>query len=241
MSLMQMLDFHIILPDGGPVYYETPVHHEDLLFVEPWNALSSLTYLFPVVYWFIKLKGYHKQFKFLLACLPLMALGGIGSTLFHGLRSSSLLLYMDFVPIIILLAMLTYYFLYQLIENHKSVTILLLLIISLRLAVSTYFPSHTGINISYFIGGVSLFLPALLLLRRTNYLGFTSLIAAVIFFSLALFFRETDRWDNQPLAMGTHFLWHISSAVGGFFLGKYLFTYQFFRLRVLRKSELIAT
>lgn len=222
------------LPDGGPVYYETPYDHEHLLFVEPWNALSSLAYLIPVIYWFLKLKGYRHQFKFLLACLPLMLLGGIGSTLFHGFRSSPWLLYLDFVPIIILLAMLTYYFLYQLLENHLLVSFLLILIFSLRVAVSHLLPNHTGINISYFIGGASLFIPAFILLRRTDFLAWHDLVIAASLFALALLFREMDRWDTQPLTMGTHFLWHLFSAAGGFYLGKYLFRFQFFRLRILK-------
>ncbi|MFN4122312.1 MAG: hypothetical protein ACK4GL_03290 [Flavobacteriales bacterium] len=231
---MQSLDFHMSLPDGGPVYYETPHDHEHIWLVEPWNAISSLAYLIPVVYWFVKLKGDRSKFKFLLACLPLMLLGGIGSTLFHGLRSSPWLLYLDFVPIIILIAMLTYYFSYQLIENHLIVSFLLLFIFGLRIFVSQVFPNHTGINISYFIGGASLFLPAFILLRKTNFLAWNDLVLAAALFILALLFREMDRWDTQPLTMGTHFLWHLFSAAGGFFLGKYLFRFQFFRLRILK-------
>jgi len=226
-----MDSFHQILPDGGPVYYETPDSIGDFFIVEPWNAISSLAYLIPVIYWFYKLRNNKKEYLFLLSCLPLMFFGGLGSTLFHGFRSSSFLLYLDFVPILILLAMITYYFLYQLLNNHYIVSGLMLLIFASRFSINAYFPSHTGTNLSYFIGGAAVFIPALLLLKRSNYLGLTAILFAVLFFSLALFFREFDRWPEQPFAMGTHFLWHIFSAFGGFFLGKYLFQFKFYKMR----------
>jgi hypothetical protein len=227
-----MLDFQQILPDGGPVYYETPNDLEHTFFVEPWNAFSSLAYLIPVFYWYFKLRGKRKHFLFLLACLPLMFLGGLGSTLFHGFRSSTFLLYMDFVPIIILLGMLTYYLMFQLIKNHFIVIILILIVFTSRFLSNQYFTSHTGTNLSYFIGGAALFIPALILLWKTKFTGLESIILAVIFFSLALLFREIDRWPEQPLEMGTHFLWHIMSAIGGYFLGKYLYEFKYYKIEL---------
>ncbi|MCK5080459.1 MAG: hypothetical protein KAR09_10960, partial [Bacteroidales bacterium] len=41
------------LSDGGPIYTETG---GESFLVEPWNALTSLLMLIPVLYWFIKLR-----------------------------------------------------------------------------------------------------------------------------------------------------------------------------------------
>jgi hemolysin III len=46
---------------------------------------------------------------------------------------------------------------------------------------------------------------------------------------LGLLFREMDTWA-PILPMGTHWLWHIWTAAGGYFLGEYLFR--------LRNSEM---
>ncbi|HSG67295.1 MAG TPA: hypothetical protein VK994_01215, partial [Bacteroidales bacterium] len=84
------------LDDGGPIYAETGAG-EGLL-VEPWNALTSLLMLIPVIYWLIRLRNDMGSYRFMLYIIPLMALGGLGSALFHGFRASVFFLIMDVAP-----------------------------------------------------------------------------------------------------------------------------------------------
>ena len=83
------------MDDMGPVYAETA--GEGFL-VEPWNSLTSLLMLIPVIYWLIRIRKESGSFRFMLYAIPLMALGGIGSALFHGFRASVVFLIMDVAP-----------------------------------------------------------------------------------------------------------------------------------------------
>ena len=46
---------------------------------------------------------------------------------------------------------------------------------------------------------------------------------SVIMLLLALILRYTDDFESLMLPMGTHWLWHIFSALGAWFLGVYIF------------------
>ncbi len=96
------------ITDGGPWYAET--HITDAIIVEPWNAFSSLAIAFPAFYFLWKIRKNPKQYGFLLAAIPFLMLNGIGSTLFHGFRTSRFFLIMDFLPALIVTLMITVYF-----------------------------------------------------------------------------------------------------------------------------------
>jgi hemolysin III len=226
-----------VLPDGGPIYSETNTH---FLIVEPFNAISSLAYLIPALYWFIKLKGDYKDYPFLISCLPFLVLGGIGSTFYHAFRTSSFLLFLDVFPVAIVTFMVSVYFWIKIFKKWWYVFLVIIpfilaryfvfKVLSLQTDLGFNATRQTAINISYFISGVMIFLPALILLIKTSFKNFLPLTTSCVLFILGLFFREMDTW-NVVLPMGTHWLWHISTAAGGYFLGEYLFR--------LRNSEMI--
>jgi hypothetical protein len=84
-------------------------------------------------------------------------------------------------------------------------------------------PVHTAINVSYAIGGITIFLPILLVLIKTSFRKFSIVLISVLCFIISLVFREIDARSIVGLPMGTHFLWHLFSAVGAFFLAHYLY------------------
>ncbi|EMR01263.1 hypothetical protein [Cesiribacter andamanensis] len=105
----QELQAPLLLPaDGGPVYAETDLSRP---LVEPWNAVSSLAILLPAVYWALRLRGQYRQHPFLALCLPLLFLGGLGSTLYHAFRSHRLWLMLDITPTALLTLLLALFFL----------------------------------------------------------------------------------------------------------------------------------
>jgi hemolysin III len=62
-------------------------------------------------------------------------------------------------------------------------------------------------------------------------------VLATAFFILALVFRKID--DRfEWMVMGTHWLWHICTAVGVFFLADYLYLIN--HLLPIRKQEKMA-
>jgi hypothetical protein len=211
------------MADGGPVYAETG--GEGFL-IEPWNAVTSLLMLIPVVYWLIRLRQEEDSYKFMLYTIPLMALGGIGSALFHGFRASLVFLIMDVAPSAILTLSLAIYFWYKLLRKWYYVLILFIPMFLVRFLVFAILPEHAAINTSYAITGITILLPIPVLLYRMKGRGAWSIGLTLLSFGLALMFREADARAAVYLSIGTHFLWHVFSAIGGFFMLQYLYIFR---------------
>ena len=209
------------LADGAGFYAETNLNY---IIVEPWNAISSLTFLIPVFYWLNKLRGRYRDFPFLTFCMPLLFMGGLGSTFFHAFRYSRILLLMDVLPILILTLSLSIYFWYKVLNDWKWVLLIVIVFFSLQLGLIYYTPNRQyAINIAYFIRGIFMFLPAALLLRNISIQQAYMLWLAIGCFILALFFRYFDKNAADLMYMGSHWLWHVSTAIGSFYLAEFLY------------------
>jgi hypothetical protein len=211
----------VLPPDGGPVYAETDLTR---FVAEPWNAYSSLTFLIPVIYWFLKLRKHYREYPFLILCMPLLALGGFGSTFYHAFRSSAFFLWMDVLPIAILTLLVSLYFWWKSLGRWEYVALITVVFIGIRVFIyqEVALAQQQAINLSYFITGLMIFLPAFLLLLKTGYAGAKAISMATVFFILSLVFRQIDS-PFFALPMGTHWLWHTCCAIGAFFLAHYLF------------------
>ena len=206
--------------DGGPIYAETDL---SAFVSEPWNALSSLAIVFPAIYWAFKLKWRIKEFAFLYFLMPLLCLGGIGSTLYHAFRSSRFMLWMDVLPTAIVTLAVSVYFWDKILPKRWQVVSIVFPIVYVRFAVFDYFSGSFATNLNYFITGSLIFSPILIYLSRNHYQYFSSILISVICLSLSLVFRRIDFTVAELIPMGSHFLWHIFSGVGAFYLAKYLF------------------
>lgn len=208
------------LPDGGPVYMETGTGE---YLVEPWNSLSSLLILIPAVYWILRLQKEKKTTTLMLLVSALIITGGIGSALFHGLRAYWFFLIMDVLPSAILTLTLAVYFWMKVLKRWLLVLMVFIPLVAFRMLAWRSLPEFTAINISYFITGASVGLPILIYLLKTDFSGWTKVVATIVSFSLALLFRQIDYIPVSFLPMGTHFLWHTFSAVGAYFILEYLY------------------
>lgn len=217
----QLIQLTTALADGGAKYAETNLSS---FIVEPWNAISSLILLVPGLIWIKQERGKIKENLFLCLCFGLLFLGGLGSTFFHAFRSSSILLQMDVMPMLFLTLCISWYFWDKIISNKIILYLILTTAFLSRLAVShmDFLSVHTRGNISYFIGGSLFFLPAMLFTRNFGLKKSRDLFLSIFFFSIALLCRELDRIHMDLLPMGTHFLWHIFTAVGGYSLAKFV-------------------
>ena len=215
--------FNQRMADGGPVYAETGGAG---LLVEPWNSLTSLLMLIPVFIWLIKIWQEKGSYRFMLYAIPLMALGGIGSALFHGFRVSVVFLIMDIAPSALLTLSLAIYFWYKLLKRWYYVLILFIPMFLVRFLVFNILPDHAAINVSYAITGLTILLPIPFLLYRMKYKGIWSIVITLFSFGLALMFREADARAAMYFSIGTHFLWHVFSAVGGYFILQYLYIFR---------------
>ena len=79
------------LPDGGPIYLETPADPAlDTSWVaEPWNTATAAIFILIPLVWLWYLRGRWAKYPFLVCCLPILLTGGIGGTLFHGMPKIS--------------------------------------------------------------------------------------------------------------------------------------------------------
>lgn len=209
------------ITDGGPWYAET--HITDNLIVEPWNAFSSLAIAAPAVYFLWKIRKNPTQYGFLLACIPFLFLNGLGSTLFHGLRTSRTFLLMDFMPAIVLTLMITVYFWAKALPKWWMGIVAVTPVFLMRFGVIDFFPGQRGINASYTISGIAFLLPLFLILRKYDFKKSFNIIGGTICFILAIYFRQIDKQAVDVIPFGTHFLWHIFSGIGAFLLADYLY------------------
>lgn len=210
------------LQDEGPIYAETNLNN---IVVEPWNGISSLTFLIPAIYWLSKIRWNPRNDWFLFLCAILLILGGLGSAFFHAFRFSKFFILMDVLPII-LLCMAASIFLWQKVFNQfwsVLVLVVLLFISSYYVFRTPQISEHDKINLNYFIRGVFIFCPTLILLIRNRFKGWWRLLLAFLFLSMALFFRKIDSNEPPLLQMGTHWLWHVACALGAYFMGEYVF------------------
>lgn len=206
--------------DGGPIYHETMPGR---FIVEPWNAYSSLVYLIPVMLLLLAMRPNFRKHGFVLFfALPLLFLGGIGSTLYHAFRSERWLMALDVLPMFLLSLGVAWYFLKKLIGNWYIPLLLIFAAAGLRAFFFATFPIQAAINIGYFIVGVIIFIPAFLYARKTGGHALAFLIAAAALLSAALFFRMYDDRPEQFISAGVHWLWHIFSAAGAWMSGLYL-------------------
>lgn len=209
-------------PDDGPIYRETT----DLsrLIVEPWNAWSSLTFLIPAFLFLWQLRGRYSDYAFIVYfCAPLLILGGLGSTFFHAFRSSGWLLLMDVLPIVLLVLGISVWIWLKILPKKIWVVPILLLFFGLTWLSRQFLSGQDSISAGYFVRGVMLFLPCYLFLRRTHFRRSSLFFWAVACFVLALTFRFLDeKIAIGFMPWGTHWLWHVSTAVGAYCLGEYL-------------------
>lgn len=208
------------LPDGGPVYAETDLNQ---FIVEPWNAFSSLAILIPAFYWLWRIRGSFSHYRFMLYAIPLVVLGGLGSALFHGFRVSPVFLVMDILPSALLTLSISIYLWIKVLKRWWYVFFIIIPAFLVRGLFWGNLPQHVAINVSYFTTGVIVALPLLIILYKTKFRNIGTVLGAIIPFVLALGFRQLDASDVPFLPMGTHFLWHVFSAIGAYFMLKYLY------------------
>jgi len=211
--------------DDGPVYAETNM---DRFVVEPFNAATALLFLLIVIYWAYRLKGRFRKHKFISLCLPVLATGGIGGTIYHAFRLSPFFLYMDYLPIVFLAVAASFYFWRKVLRKKWQLYLVFSAFLGIGLAarISLHFYA-TGdvrlylINIVYALLGLMIVIPLFLLLNKTSWRFGGVAIWAMVCFGLALLFRSVDKF--AWFAFGTHWLWHVFGALACSMLIEYVY------------------
>lgn len=229
-----------LLADMGPVYYETETAHAGHLIVEPFNAFSSLAMsLAALMILIILVRKDFRDFPFLSYVFsPLIFIGGIGSTLFHAFRTSQFFLLMDWLPILLLTILLALYYWYKVYPRWYFIVIMVFAILLMRMLPVMFLKGSAAINLSYFISGLVIIVPILLFTARNRFVHWKPLALSVVALLFALFFRYTDDFESLILPMGTHWLWHIFSGIGAWFLGVYIYRTSDFEIDDFKPGRL---
>lgn len=206
--------------DGGMLYAETNLQH---FFPEPLNTLTSCLFIAIAVYWTFKLRRRTRQHTFLIFAIALLYIGGVGGTLYHGLRQWRFFIMMDWVPIMLLCVAAGIYFMARLTRWYYAVALVILYIclqIYLRqlLAESDL---QLFININYALLASLVLFPVLGFLVSTRFRNGKWVVMALVAFVAALTFRVADGWGW--LENRTHFLWHVFGAIAGFCMLQYIY------------------
>lgn len=209
--------------DFGPIYAETNM---DRFPVEPWNTFSNLIFFALIVYFAVRTKLNWSRHPFIVFCLPILAVGFIGGTIYHATRSSSLWLYLDFMPILILALLASIFFLRQLAGSYLKPTLLVILsFICLSIFRRNLdLPLFISIGIGYGFLASLIILPALLVAKKDKWKNVHLIFSCFISFAIALVFRTIDSNIGREISeMGTHFLWHILGGLSVFCLIEFIF------------------
>ncbi|TRZ46439.1 hypothetical protein DMZ48_00910 [Robertkochia solimangrovi] len=206
--------------DTGPIYTETLMGR---IPVEPFNTFSNLVFLFIVIFWGVRVWKNRNDQRYLSLVLPVLFIGWIGGTLFHGTRSHEIWLLMDWVPIVLLCFSAVVYLIFRLWENWSMRIMVTLLILGTSLIVRNLpFPHQVSITIGYIVTAITLLVPLLIYLFRTGYRNVGDVVLAFTFFSVAIIFRVLDRRQDFS-DIGTHWLWHLFGGIAVFFIIRYLY------------------
>lgn len=225
--------------DTGPVYTETLLGLKTdwnmMAFgqniIEPCNMLSAFFFVLIVGYWGYVIYKNNTKFSeqpFLMTGLPILLIGGVGGTLFHGLRLYRFFLVMDWMPIMLLCLGASIYFFTKVLKRwwHSLVIIFLSFVLSsgLFFLMEKQLVSPTAaISTNYTMMGLLILLPVFLWLRRTQFKHGYLIGLALGSFLLAVTFRTVDSITPPALFIfGTHWLWHTFGAIACHLMLAYL-------------------
>lgn len=217
---------------NGPRYIETD---RSLWIVEPFNAASAALFLLVAVYWLWRLRGRYREYPFLTACLPLVLIGGVGGTVFHGFRGHRVWLFIDWVPIAILCFAVGIYLWSKLLRRWWYALIIIPVVFGIQTVNFTIARAvgrfGLGIAFSYSLLGAVILVPAIAVLVKTGWRFGRWPLAALLFFVAAIAARQIDShavdtgrtWLTDWMPMGSHFLWHVFGAAAGHCVAEYLY------------------
>lgn len=200
----------------GPIYCETPDLVGAKFPVEPWNAYSSLAIiLFAVIAAFVTAFRNPRAYALYFLCL-LLAINGIGSFLWHGLRTRWALA-LDVFPALVFLLCFMFLWARKIFSVRQAVLVVLAFFL-IQAGQRYIAPNLASIGIWVALAP-AVILIALWLIMRTITISRRAAIygsAALLSSLVGLAMRTLDRRICSFVPSGTHFLWHMLLSFGAF-------------------------
>ena len=206
-----------VIRDGGPVYCETNLEH---FIAEPLNGASALLFIPIALYWLVYSLKRRKTHGLLIAASLILLVGGIGGTVYHFFRLSPIFLQMDWMPIMILTLMASFYFFYKATGRWWWGLVAFFVSFGVSGLLFTFIDPSIAVSINYVTMAIYVLLPLYLLMRKLNYLGLRWVLIAVFSFVVAISFRIVD--DALWMPFCSHFLWHLFGASASLSMFVYL-------------------
>jgi hypothetical protein len=212
---------NVELHDRGPRYTETPPDPyapDAPLIAEPWNAVTASFFIVIAVVWLVRLRGRTNDFPFLFMCLPILLGGGIGGTLYHGLRTQQFYFWLDVIPIQILALAGAVFIAIKMWKRrgwfYLAGAIVVYLGISSLLFTLVLPQSRTlAVNLNYAALAAMVVLPISVRLVTTRFRHAQWFGTGLLAFAIAWFFRRWDEFAGPYMPMGSHWLWHTFGAI----------------------------
>ncbi len=207
--------------DNGPRYVETDFSR---FIVEPCNAITAFIFVLLALYWIWRMRGQYRNHLFLCVCLPILLAGGIGGTLFHGLRRYVAFFLLDVVPIGVLVLMGSIYLWIRLRPKWWHVSLLALGIASFPMLFFFDDRTHLRIVLHYLMLAALVLIPIVIVQVRTRFRYLNLIKLTMVCFGLAILMRFLDPVSAPILpGLGTHWIWHIGGAITTGLLTEYFF------------------
>lgn len=201
-----------VVGDSGPIYTETDMSR---LPVEPFNTFSNLVFLLVIAYWWRKLKTIKDRSfrRLLLIGLPILFVGYVGGSIYHGTRTHNIWLIMDFMPIIILSLFVSMYMWRKVMDSYWKITAyMLVLTLVPRWLLQQFFDvSSLRISLGYLLLTIPIVYPMVIFEIKHNWRGKKELLATIACILVAISFRVFDSsgFVQTYVPIGTHWLWHL--------------------------------
>jgi hypothetical protein len=200
----------------GPTYCETPETITGIFPVEPANAISSgVIVLFGLAALFLVTRRAPRAIELYVLC-ALVITNGVGSILWHGLRTRWSLT-LDFLPAAIFVLVLAVVWARRVAPWWQAATAFGIFVAT---AAALRFVDF-GLPLPGRMAGAAVAIVGLALWLIARSAGVSRLAAmtggaALLSATMALSFRIADSWSCATFGIGSHFLWHIFLSAAAF-------------------------
>lgn len=200
----------------GPLYCETPMTIDGIFPVEPANAISSgVIVLFGIAALVLVIQRSPRAIELYAACALLM-LNGVGSILWHGLRTRWALT-LDVMPALVFVLIVAVVWARRVGPWWQAIGIGAALVagpfIVQFAGLGSRFPMRIGVTAGIIVAlALWLVVRSYAISRAAAYTGGAALLSA----TAALTFRSIDNYACESIGMGSHFLWHIFLSAAAF-------------------------
>ncbi len=187
------------------------------LFSEPINLISNFAFLLSAFFIF-RLYKIHKisgTWHWVLFYLTLSI--GIGSALWHSFRTPTTHAF-DAIPIYLFLLTFLFLLLKNLTKNIRKSIIGILGFLLFQIIVSVYLPGFLNGSIRHVVNA-SVFILLCLWIYEKKKLN-SNLVIALLMYVFGITFRTIDNSVCSVFPFGTHFLWHVLTAIASYFAVK---------------------